>query len=72
MSHTKPLFLFLIYSNPSKDCSQVLARGVTMSGMYTVKPLDSSRPLQVDCDMDTDGGGWTVRHVMTFITNFSK
>ncbi|XP_071807816.1 ficolin-2-like [Asterias amurensis] len=43
-----------------KDCSEALAMGVTESGVYAIQPLDSGRPFNVYCDMDTDGGGWTV------------
>ncbi|XP_022107417.1 fibrinogen C domain-containing protein 1-like [Acanthaster planci] len=42
------------------DCSQALANGVTSSGVYTVQPVDDSGPFDVYCDMETDGGGWTV------------
>lgn len=42
------------------DCSEWLRLGHTVSGIYTVFPESMWRPLDVYCDMETDGGGWTV------------
>ncbi|XP_064333717.1 tenascin-N [Camelus dromedarius] len=43
------------------DCSQVQQNSHVASGLYTIYLHgDASRPLQVYCDMDTDGGGWIV------------
>ncbi|XP_006867130.1 PREDICTED: tenascin-N [Chrysochloris asiatica] len=43
------------------DCSQVQQNSNVASGLYNIYLHgDASRPLQVYCDMDTDGGGWIV------------
>ncbi|XP_004269834.2 tenascin-N [Orcinus orca] len=48
------------FPHPS-DCSQVQQNSNVASGLYTVYLHgDAGRPLQVYCDMDTDGGGWIV------------
>ncbi|CAH1238478.1 ANGPTL1 [Branchiostoma lanceolatum] len=45
------------------DCSEIYAAqtlyGTPRSGVYTIRPV-SSGAFSVYCDMDTDGGGWTV------------
>lgn len=53
----------VLYRHP-RDCSQTLLNGDTSSGLYTVYlGGDESQPIQVYCDMGTDGGGWIVsRH----------
>ncbi|GBL98341.1 hypothetical protein AVEN_175223-1, partial [Araneus ventricosus] len=46
------------------DCADILRNGYNKSGVYVIWPksrLTNDRPLNVFCDMDTDGGGWTVR-----------
>nr|KAF6314490.1 ficolin 2 [Myotis myotis] len=42
-----------------RSCRELLTRGHTLSGWHTIY-LPDCRPLTVLCDMDTDGGGWTV------------
>ncbi|XP_071258788.1 tenascin isoform X3 [Salvelinus alpinus] len=50
----------VLYKHP-RDCSQALLNGDTASGVHTIYlGGDESQPIQVYCDMDTDGGGWIV------------
>ena len=37
------------------DCASIYYNGERRSGLYTVIPLMAGVPLQVFCDMDTDG-----------------
>lgn len=42
-----------------RNCKELLTRGHLLSGWHTIY-LPDCRPLVVLCDMNTDGGGWTV------------
>ncbi|XP_062410002.1 tenascin isoform X2 [Sardina pilchardus] len=50
----------VLYSFP-KDCSQALLNGESASGLYTIYVGgNKNQPMEVYCDMATDGGGWVV------------
>ena len=42
-----------------KSCSQLAQNGFTSNGLHYIFP-DGGNPIEVLCDMTTDGGGWTV------------
>uniref|UniRef100_A0A8B9KPQ2 Fibrinogen C-terminal domain-containing protein n=1 Tax=Astyanax mexicanus TaxID=7994 RepID=A0A8B9KPQ2_ASTMX len=41
------------------DCASLYYNGVHRSGIFAVVPSLGSTPVEVYCDMETDGGGWT-------------
>ncbi|XP_062261182.1 tenascin-N isoform X2 [Platichthys flesus] len=48
----------LVYPFPM-DCVQIMKNGNKKSGIYTIFINNNrSKPIEVFCDMDTDGGGW--------------
>jgi len=51
--------------NPGITCKDILAKNPgAKDGLYYIKPASST--FQVQCDMSTDGGGWTVIARYTF------
>ncbi|KAF7224643.1 titin-like [Nothobranchius furzeri] len=49
-----------VSSKVPRDCSDLLLRGKTTSGVYLVTPDLRSRSFPVFCDMVLGGGGWTL------------
>ncbi|XP_038623863.1 ficolin-2-like [Tachyglossus aculeatus] len=49
----------LLAQKGARNCWELQAKGTLLSGWYTIYPVGCG-PLTVLCDMDTDGGGWTV------------
>ena len=46
-------------ATPVSSCSSLYKSGERKDGLYTINP-DGLGYFQVRCDMQTDGGGWTV------------
>ncbi|XP_037642160.1 angiopoietin-4 [Sebastes umbrosus] len=43
-----------------RDCADVYKAGHSVSGLYNIYISNRTEPVQVFCDMETSGGGWTV------------
>ena len=53
---------FLLLAQKPQDCYDIKRRGFRSSGLYTIYPQTetSLNGIEVFCDLDKDGGGWTV------------
>lgn len=47
-------------TRPPRDCSEILKTGITLSGVYHIFPAGIPSGVSVYCDLQTDGGGWTI------------
>ena len=45
---------------PANDCSEINSQGVFSTGRYTIYPSNCPISFDIRCDMDTDGGKWTI------------
>ncbi|XP_069465819.1 ficolin-1-like isoform X2 [Ambystoma mexicanum] len=49
----------VLCKNGPRSCKDLIAKGITLSGYYTLY-IEGCRAMNVLCDMNTDGGGWLV------------
>ncbi|XP_072398452.1 fibrinogen C domain-containing protein 1-B-like [Diabrotica undecimpunctata] len=56
----KSSYIGLADGNPFRNCKEIFDSGVNISGIYEIQPTGSNKLINVTCDMETRGGGWTV------------
>nr|XP_020039067.1 angiopoietin-4 [Castor canadensis] len=43
-----------------QDCAEIQRSGANVSGVYTIHVANMTQPKKVFCDMEANGGGWTL------------